>query len=94
MRSHCQYVWNEIVEKTSPARHVVIVAHSAGGYATVSMLNKDAERAETERSLLPRLRGIAFTDSVHGSVQHDHAATSVRVCKLLEFYAIVCALRC
>eukprot|EP01094_Clydonella_sp_ATCC50884_P023062 TRINITY_DN5431_c0_g2_i3.p1 TRINITY_DN5431_c0_g2~~TRINITY_DN5431_c0_g2_i3.p1 ORF type:complete len:274 (-),score=80.16 TRINITY_DN5431_c0_g2_i3:273-1094(-) len=61
---HCQYVWEEIASK-SPARDVLIVAHSAGGPCTLSLLRHAKE------SLVPRVRAIAFTDSVHFVGKHE-----------------------
>jgi len=55
---HCIYVWDTYGVK-SPANQVVIVAHSAGGSCTMSLLR------ERGKDILPKLKAIAFTDSVH-----------------------------
>jgi len=55
---HTLYVWDNFVRKAA-ADKLVIVAHSAGGVCTIHLLkNRDEE-------VLPRLKAIAFTDSVH-----------------------------
>lgn len=55
---HCVTVWDTLV-RAAAARDIVIVAHSAGGHCTMQLLR------EREDELMPRLRAIAFTDSVH-----------------------------
>lgn len=56
-RTHTVYAWDELVSK-SKAKNLLLVAHSAGGSCTVSLLE---ERPE----VMDRLRAVAFTDSVH-----------------------------
>jgi len=55
---HTTYVWDHFGRK-SQAKNIVIVAHSAGGACTMHLLK------EREKEILPKLRAIAFTDSVH-----------------------------
>jgi len=55
---HTIYVW-DMFGKNSPAKEIVIVAHSAGGTCTLSLLR------EREKEILHKLKAIAFTDSVH-----------------------------
>jgi len=61
---HTLYVWDHFVAKAK-ARHIVIVAHSAGGPCTMHLLGN------RENEVLPRLRAIAFTDSVHSPSARD-----------------------
>jgi hypothetical protein len=61
---HTITVWDQFVAK-SAAKHIAIVAHSAGGYCTMRLL--EARHPEA----LKRLRGIAFTDSVHSVSSSD-----------------------
>jgi len=56
--SHALYVWDNFIQK-SPAKEILIVAHSYGGCVTMALL------AEREDQVLARVKGIAFTDSVH-----------------------------
>ncbi|KAJ4459512.1 putative UPF0528 protein [Paratrimastix pyriformis] len=57
---HTATVWDRVVKsRCAQARDMVIVAHSYGGICSVSLLQ------QREAEILPRLRAIAFTDSVH-----------------------------
>ena len=56
-RRHVQTVFADYVTQ-SPARCVLFVAHSAGGYGVVSLLNKRSDA-------LRRVTAVAFTDSAH-----------------------------
>jgi len=49
--------WDQIVAR-SPSKHIMIVAHSAGGDGTVHLMRSRPD-------IFQRLRAIAFTDSVH-----------------------------
>lgn len=55
---HTIHVFDQYANK-SPAEKMVIVAHSAGGVCTTQLLKA------REKELIPRLKAIAFTDSVH-----------------------------
>jgi len=55
---HTLYVWDNFAKKAI-AEKIVIVAHSAGGVCTTNLMKN------REKELLPRLKAIAFTDSVH-----------------------------
>eukprot|EP00026_Physarum_polycephalum_P010134 Phypoly_transcript_10285.p1 GENE.Phypoly_transcript_10285~~Phypoly_transcript_10285.p1 ORF type:complete len:331 (+),score=73.34 Phypoly_transcript_10285:209-1201(+) len=55
---HTLYVWDNFIAK-SPAKKIVIVAHSYGGVVTMNLLFNRAEQ------VYERVKGIAFTDSVH-----------------------------
>jgi len=55
---HCIYVWDHFGSKAA-ASELCIIAHSAGGACTMELLST------REAEILPKLRGIAFTDSVH-----------------------------
>jgi len=63
---HTVYVWDHIASK-SPAKEIVIVAHSAGGWCTLSLLNS------RKKEVLPRLKAIAFTDAVSSVTPRDAA---------------------
>lgn len=56
--THTVTVFDEFVPRAA-AKDIVIVAHSAGGHCTMQLLR------DREDELMPRLRAIAFTDSVH-----------------------------
>jgi Arb2 domain len=56
---HTTHVWDELIHKLCPAKQLYIVAHSAGGPCTLHLLR------ERQDEIMPRLRSIAFTDSVH-----------------------------
>ena len=56
--AHGRYVWNNFIKK-SRAREIYIVAHSCGGASTICLMN------EFWNEFRERVRGIAFTDSVH-----------------------------
>jgi len=64
---HCVYVWDNFVTKAA-ASQICIIAHSAGGACTMDLLR------ERETEALPRLRGVAFTDSVHWVSPRDPPA--------------------
>jgi len=55
---HSSYVWDNYIAK-SPAKKIIFVAHSYGGVITVNLLE------QREEQILARVKGIAFTDSVH-----------------------------
>lgn len=55
---HCCHAWMELVERAS-ASSIFIVAHSFGGAGVVDMLHV------ASRKTLAKVRGVAFTDSVH-----------------------------
>lgn len=57
MIEHCKSVWQQFV--TRPPRNLLILAHSCGGICTISLL------AEFKAFFMKRVKGIAFTDSVH-----------------------------
>ena len=57
------YCWDHFL-KALPFSDMAIVAHSAGGYATVRLLHTRAAE------VLPRLRTIALTDSAHSPPEH------------------------
>lgn len=56
---HTRTVWKEVGSK-SVANDIVIIAHSAGGYSTLALLN-----TYYDSDLKGRLKSIAFTDAVH-----------------------------
>ncbi|KAL6051577.1 Cotranscriptional regulator FAM172A [Balamuthia mandrillaris] len=56
--AHVLYVWDHFVRQAQ-ASDICIVAHSAGGANTMALLRRRQEE------VLPKLRAIAFTDSVH-----------------------------
>jgi len=55
---HVLYVWDNFIAK-SPAKKILLVAHSYGGVLTTHLI------AKREEQVLDRVKGIAFTDSVH-----------------------------
>ncbi|EGC28262.1 hypothetical protein DICPUDRAFT_160425, partial [Dictyostelium purpureum] len=57
-QNHVLYVFDHFISK-SPAKKIIIVAHSFGGVNTCHLLDNRAEKIEN------RLAGIALTDSVH-----------------------------
>jgi len=61
---HTINVWNHY-GSIAAARKIVIVAHSAGGSCTMSLLR------EKGNEILPKLKAIAFTDSVHSESYND-----------------------
>jgi hypothetical protein len=71
--THVITVWDQFVSKAQ-AKDIVIVAHSAGGYCTMQLLK--ARHPE----VLKKLRGIAFTDSVHSVSLSDPAAMREFIC--------------
>lgn len=71
--NHCLDVWesfisNKITNKSSKTEHVLVIAHSAGGYAWSSAMNKEIERRKgnmnDKRCMIHYLRGIAGTDAM------------------------------
>jgi hypothetical protein len=60
---HVIHVWDALASK-SKAKDIVSVSHSAGGHGTVMLLRYRPD-------VMKRLRGIAFTDSVHGMSRKD-----------------------
>jgi len=66
--AHCVYVWDHFGAKAA-ASEICIIAHSAGGACTMALLK------EREDDVLAKLRGIAFTDSVHWVSPRDGKAT-------------------
>lgn len=62
MENHCNYVYEEIIKKYSPAKEIYIVAHSMGGYCTIDLIKRNPE--DLENGLIKK---IGFTDSVHGT---------------------------
>eukprot|EP01119_Soliformovum_irregulare_P009878 TRINITY_DN2378_c1_g1_i2.p1 TRINITY_DN2378_c1_g1~~TRINITY_DN2378_c1_g1_i2.p1 ORF type:complete len:528 (-),score=126.03 TRINITY_DN2378_c1_g1_i2:269-1810(-) len=63
---HTITIWDTIASQ-SPAKHIVIVAHSAGGHCTTTLLR------DRQKDILPRLKAVAFTDSVHSISPKDPA---------------------
>ncbi|KAF0978941.1 hypothetical protein FDP41_002011 [Naegleria fowleri] len=61
---HTVYVWDNFIQKAA-AKDIVIVAHSAGGWCTMELLKQRTQ------STLSKVRGIAFTDSVHSVYSSD-----------------------
>jgi len=57
-RKHVKYVYEKFL--SSGSQPITIIAHSAGGMAVVALL-----LSEFSEELENRVRGIAFTDSVH-----------------------------
>eukprot|EP01130_Rhizamoeba_saxonica_P010068 TRINITY_DN4123_c0_g1_i1.p1 TRINITY_DN4123_c0_g1~~TRINITY_DN4123_c0_g1_i1.p1 ORF type:complete len:342 (+),score=60.13 TRINITY_DN4123_c0_g1_i1:47-1072(+) len=65
---HVHYVWENLIN-THAAEKISIIAHSAGGYNTVTLANLYPE-------YLAKVISIAFTDSVHsplGNESHTQA---------------------
>jgi len=62
--SHAIYVWDNFV-RNAKARHIGIVAHSAGGYVTVNLAHEQADEFRE------RVFAVAFTDSVHSAKSHS-----------------------
>uniref|UniRef100_A0A131YVS0 Arb2 domain-containing protein n=1 Tax=Rhipicephalus appendiculatus TaxID=34631 RepID=A0A131YVS0_RHIAP len=68
---HGRYVWEHIVEKRAPARHVAVVAHSYGGVVAVNVAT------EFFASFSARVFAVALTDSVHSFArQKSHPRVS------------------
>jgi len=65
-RDHTLYVWDNFLAKAK-AKNIVIVAHSAGGDCTMHLLKQRG------KDVLPKLRAVAFTDSVHSVASSDPA---------------------
>jgi hypothetical protein len=61
--AHTLYVYDNFIARAA-AKNILIVAHSAGGVCTMRLMN---ERLD----VLKRLRGVAFTDSVHSASPRD-----------------------
>jgi hypothetical protein len=61
---HVISVWDNVISKCK-AKDIVSVSHSAGGHGTLMLLRY------REDDVLKRLRGIAFTDSVHSVQRKD-----------------------
>jgi len=61
---HTVYVWDNFISKAQ-AKDIVIVAHSAGGWATMELLRNRGDE------VLKRLRCVGFTDSVHEVEEDD-----------------------
>lgn len=61
---HTLYVWDNFAA-SAKASKIVIVAHSAGGWCTMTLLN------QREKQILPKLKAIAFTDSVSSVLKKD-----------------------
>jgi hypothetical protein len=78
--NHVNYVYENYILPKSKARNLYIIAHSAGGYSTVSLLEK-----HYETSLKNKLRAIGFTDAVH---QVSKKMNSEAVLKCLKGIAI------
>eukprot|EP00771_Trimastix_marina_P002130 gnl/Trimastix_PCT/3243.p2 GENE.gnl/Trimastix_PCT/3243~~gnl/Trimastix_PCT/3243.p2 ORF type:complete len:350 (-),score=88.23 gnl/Trimastix_PCT/3243:95-1096(-) len=58
--AHTRYVFDRVVAaQCNQYRNLLIVAHSYGGVCTHKLI------VDREEALLPRLRAVAFTDSVH-----------------------------
>jgi len=71
---HTISVWDNIVSRAQ-AKDIVIVAHSAGGYCTMSLLQA------RHSQVLPKLRGVAFTDSVHSVMSSDPKPVRDFICQ-------------
>lgn len=56
---HARHVWEYIIEKKAPARHIAVVAHSYGGVVAVNVAK------EFFASFSHRVFAVALTDSVH-----------------------------
>jgi O-acetyl-ADP-ribose deacetylase (regulator of RNase III)/pimeloyl-ACP methyl ester carboxylesterase len=82
---HCVEAWLEIIEKAS-ASELFIVAHSYGGASLVDIL------AVASANALARIRGIAFTDSVHflgkECLQLREGGLPPAACDVLRKYAV------
>lgn len=59
---HTRFVWDHFC-KQSDADDIIIIAHSYGGICTAKLLSKRSNE------ILPRLRAVALTDSVHSKIQ-------------------------
>lgn len=60
---HTIYAWRNVISQ-SPAAHIVIVAHSAGGFCTSSLLESEWD------ALRGRLNAVALTDSFLGGCRN------------------------
>jgi len=63
---HVNYVWDNFIRK-SPAKNIVIVAHSFGGVLASTLLHDKEQEIFGPDKIAKKLRAIAFTDSVHSS---------------------------
>ena len=79
--AHVVYAWDNFVRR-SPARNVLIVAHSAGGAGTLHLFRERTGEA------VGRCRGVAFTDAVHWFLDGD--STVLRVRGVCRYAACVC----
>lgn len=70
---HSQYVWKKYVERSN-AQSILIVAHSYGGVLTLALIN------EMPKEFEKRVKGVAFTDSVHCFSQYDIPKYLKQVC--------------
>eukprot|EP00818_Percolomonas_sp_WS_P009746 CAMPEP_0117449694 /NCGR_PEP_ID=MMETSP0759-20121206/8076_1 /TAXON_ID=63605 /ORGANISM="Percolomonas cosmopolitus, Strain WS" /LENGTH=332 /DNA_ID=CAMNT_0005242175 /DNA_START=306 /DNA_END=1304 /DNA_ORIENTATION=- len=65
---HFIWAWDNFVGKSNKVKDVSLVAHSAGGYHTMDLLEN---RSSEVKDLV---RGIGFTDAVHSVKQSDDFA--------------------
>lgn len=63
-RAHALYVFDHVLSQC-PAANLLMVAHSAGGDAAMTLLRQRSAQ------VLQRLRAVAFTDSVHSLLPAD-----------------------
>ena len=80
---HGLYVWKNFV-LNSKAKQIAIVAHSAGGSVTASMISKFTD------DFMKRVNAIAFTDSFgspSGKNAQDHLE---EVCRILVSFWFTC----
>lgn len=74
---HTIHVWDQFAKRAA-AKDVVIVAHSAGGWCTLGLLRERGDE------ILPKLRAIAFTDSVHSVLSWDPPHVRDAIIKLAQ----------
>lgn len=68
---HFLLAYDQVISN-SPAKHMVILCHSAGGFSTCGLVRF------RRKKVLPRLRAVAMTDAVHNvSVPHP----AVPICR-------------
>jgi len=67
--NHVLYCYDHFI-KNSPAKEIVIVAHSFGGEVTRHLLDK------RENELKTKIKAVAFTDSVHGTRHKETFSSS------------------
>lgn len=65
LESHGKYIWKTFIRDNSP-KDLYIVGHSCGGLSTVSLMNLFWDEFKE------RVKGIAFTDAVHGYSGFDN----------------------